>query len=279
MSVSSLGKFVLPTALISGAIFSSLTLPLILFGSEQITIQLKQEPIFIGRLRDIAAPYLGAAAAIGLVAGAATVGITGWRQSSRKSGQVEAQLADLQQHLQEKETQIEAILMSDPRLQATGLGFFLEETAPIPQLAAPAPAQPLVVSTAAPTLEAQVFPSSPQAVEPEVPPLNAQMATSPLHAAQTFLGYNRSRRVMPQPETPSPVLTPEMATAAAQVQLLHNQMKQIMLQIEGLQQRLQAESEETAGIPSSENASAMLTHLNQRIQKLESQWSVQRIAS
>src|SRR3712207_3688813 len=108
MSGSPLKKFVVTPVVISAAVFGALTLPLALLGSKPVTIQLQGEPVFYGQLRDVATPYLGLASAISLGAGIASVAVSGWRSSTRKSSQAEAQLSNLAQHLKEKEAELEA---------------------------------------------------------------------------------------------------------------------------------------------------------------------------
>src|SRR4028118_1176018 len=141
MSNSPLKKFVLTPVVISAAVFGTLTLPLALLGKQPVTIQLQQEPVFQGQLRDVATPYLGLASIISLGAGFASVAFTGWRRSTHKSSQVEAQLSDLAKHLQEKELQLEALKLSESRLVATGLNAFVDEDMPLEQALKTANAQ------------------------------------------------------------------------------------------------------------------------------------------
>src|SRR4028119_697171 len=102
MATSQLKKLVLTPIVVSAAVFATLTLPLAFFGTKPVTIQLQEEPIFYGKLRDVAAPYLGLASVVSLGAGLASVAVTGWRRSTRKSSQVEAQLSNLAQDLRER---------------------------------------------------------------------------------------------------------------------------------------------------------------------------------
>ena len=66
MTTSPLKKFVLAPVVLSAAVFSVLTLPLAVFVSQPVTIQLQEEPVFSGQLRDVATPYLGLASALSL---------------------------------------------------------------------------------------------------------------------------------------------------------------------------------------------------------------------
>lgn len=106
---NTLNKFVLAPVLISTTIFAVLTLPLCLFGKKTVTIQFQEEPVFQGQLRDISTPYLGLASVFSLGAGIASFALLGWRHSSRKSSQIEAQVSNLARNLQAKEAQIEVL--------------------------------------------------------------------------------------------------------------------------------------------------------------------------
>lgn len=130
MSTSPLKKFVLTPALISASVFAALSLPLAVLGSKPITIQLQQETVFYGKLRDVAIPYLGFIGTISVGAGVASVAIAGWQQTKRKSEEIEADLSALAQELKQKEAQLEALKLSEARLEASGLKAFLDEDVP-----------------------------------------------------------------------------------------------------------------------------------------------------
>ncbi len=117
MTTSLLQKFVLTPVLLSAAVFATLSVPLALFGKQPVTIQLQEEPVFSGQLRDISSPYLGMAAVLSLGAGFATVAVAGWRRSTSKSSLVEAQLLDLSKNIQQKERELEALKLSDSQLE------------------------------------------------------------------------------------------------------------------------------------------------------------------
>ncbi len=129
MSNSTLNKLVLTPVLLSATVLAILTLPLIFLNKKPITIQLQEEPIFQGQLRDISTPYLCLASVLSLGAGIASAAFSGWRISSRKSSQVEAQLSRLTQNIQEKEAQIEAFQRSESQMADSRLITFLDEAA------------------------------------------------------------------------------------------------------------------------------------------------------
>lgn len=226
MTTSPLKKFVLAPVVLSAAVFSVLTLPLAIFGSQPVTIQLQEEPVFSGQLRDVATPYLGLAGVLSLGAGIASVAVTGWQQSSRKSSQVEAQLAGLAQHLKEKEELLEALKLSESRLEASGLSAFLDEEATLQPVAktpavnfeASHPVMPLGVKT--------------QAVEtPVVPKKTVQEAIAKFPSVQNALGHTWTKAAA----TPS-----SRAIAPKDIEELNLQLQQIMSQVASLQTALAA---------------------------------------
>lgn len=230
MTSSPLKKFVLTPAVLSAAVFAALTLPLAVLGSKPVTIQFQKEPVFQGQLRDVATPYLGLASALSLGAGIASVAVTGWRISSRKSSQAEAQLSNLEQHLKEKEALLEQLKLSESRVAAAGLKAFVDEELPLEQsLKTPEANQdtrgmekPLVVTT------------QPLEVPPAaMPQVTVQAAAAKFASAQTFLGYTQSNslgKLSPQANSPTP----------GEVEELHTQLQQVMTQMASLQMALSA---------------------------------------
>jgi hypothetical protein len=226
-TLSDFTKLVLPATLLAGTVFSVLTAPLVMYGSEQIVVRFQDERIFDDRLKDIAAPYIGFAGLVSLSAGAASLGITGWRQAARRSHTSDGQIAALHQELQAKATQVEELLLSETRLEALGLGVFLQDDAPLvqtqpipPQPVAQARPQPvtksqpamakqtpgIVVQTSAPVIDALIFGAD------SLVPLHSRYAAnrqvqsvvSPLAAAQVVLGLSRAttQAVLPVPQPP-----------------------------------------------------------------------------
>ena len=172
MSNSTLNKLVLTPVLLSATVLAILTLPLVFLNKKPITIQLQEEPIFQGQLRDISTPYLCLASVLSLGAGIASAAFSGWQISSRKSSQVEAQLLRLTQNIQEKEAQIKALQSSESQLADSRLIAFLDEAA----FSKPVTTSPSFASTdqtSAPNLN-QV-PSSTLLPAPEIEELNSQL--------------------------------------------------------------------------------------------------------
>lgn len=244
MTASTLKKFVIPPVLLSAAIFSALTLPLAWLGSKPVVIELQEEPVFSGKLRDVAAPYLGLVSVLSLGAGVASVAATGWRQSHCKSAQFEEQLSDLQQHLKEKEELLEELRLSKSQVEAIGLNAFLDnevsESQSVSKDAAIKVAQPVVVATPVHVVEPLVIAAQAASPQPVPRQITAEAAASRFASAQTFLGYAQasraSRKVSAQAATPA-------APALPQVEELQIQMKHMVAQMEILQNALQTASQ------------------------------------
>lgn len=240
-----LKRLVLTPVLVSAAVFATLTLPLAFFGLKPITIQLQEEPIFSGQLRDIAAPYLGLTSVLSLGAGFASMAISGWRSSTHKSSQVEAQLSHLAQNLREKEAQLEALKLSESQLEAAGLSAFLDEPQQEPTKS------PVVDSVEAlppveapPQVEALVITESfaaPLIVSYTQSSRTVQGVSGLFANAQPFLGYARTRaKIVSQP---APIVT-QLAPldVSLDVRELHTKLEQIRAQMATLQNAIASTS-------------------------------------
>jgi hypothetical protein len=204
MTTSLLQKFVLTPVLLSAAVFATLSVPLALFGKQPVTIQLQEEPVFSGQLRDISSPYLGMAAVLSLGAGFATVAVAGWQRSTSKSSLVEAQLLDLAKHIQQRETQLEALKLSDFQLENSGLKAFVDEL-------------PIEVSNIASVSQAKSF------VDPLIittQGFQSQVAL-PDQATENFLNKAQAK----------PILSVK-SLAPKEVEELHTQLQQIMASVQ-----------------------------------------------
>lgn len=224
MTGTTLKKFVLTPVILSAAVFGALTLPLAAFGSKPVTIQFQQEPLFHGQLRDVASPYLGLTTALSLGVGLASISVTGWRHSARKSSNVEAELSELAKHLKAKEEEIEALKLSETQLEASQLNEFLTEEAPQQQV--------IQTQNHQPTVEPLVISTSPLDAQPVVPAsATPQAAAAKFASAQTFLGYTQSQSaVKPSAQANSPV--------SAEAEELHKQLQHIMAQMAAVQTAL-----------------------------------------
>ncbi|MEQ8540896.1 MAG: hypothetical protein RIB93_26005 [Coleofasciculus sp. D1-CHI-01] len=270
MTGSPLQRFLITPAVISTAVFGVLTLPLAIFGDQPVTIQLQDEPIFHGELRDpnVAMPYLGLVAVLGLTAGASSIAITGWRQSARKSAQTEAQLSSLEQNLKERDELLESLKAEESRLTASGLTSFLDEelqtgvqaspeeqpaqseSEPAPEQSQPEPAlslpqvtQPAPAPTPQPEVKPAPAPSSPPFVintslattpSESSTPATVQSAAAKFASAQSYMAY-ASKKAPSEPQNVTPALT------SSDLEKLQGQFQQIKEQMEFLNKAIQAQ--------------------------------------
>ncbi|MEQ8464421.1 hypothetical protein [Coleofasciculus sp. E1-EBD-02] len=119
-------KFFLTPVMILGSTFLILTSPLLFVGSSPIQISSENEPIFSGKVKDIAAPYLGLATLLSLGTSVGYVAVRGWRQSAHQAAITAQQMSVLEQELQAKETELVELKASQLQLMAEGLDGFLE---------------------------------------------------------------------------------------------------------------------------------------------------------
>lgn len=244
MTTPSLKKVLLPSILLAGTVFSSLTLPLVLSGSEPVVVQLKEEPLFVGDLKDIAAPYIGVATVLSLGAGLVSMSVAGWKSSSQKAQQIESKMFSLQQQLKEKEDHLEEILVSETRLHAAGLSFFLDEKTEShqPQTSSFIPVNTYSLATQNNTSLVEPVMPSPQAMNAVAPSQMhlSESAAVPSHPAQAPIGFAYADRAMAASleQSESAVSTDISVSAAFQVKQLQDQLKQIVNQVEQLQSAL-----------------------------------------
>lgn len=245
MTNSPLKKFVLTPLVISAAVFVALASPLSVIGSNTVTIYFQKEPLFQGKLREISTPYLLLAAALSGGAGMASIAITGWQLSSKKSSQAQAQVLELVQNLKDKEAQLEALKVSETRLEDAGLSDYVnEETSeneyvseeplqvneevvhqeeletPTVHLEVPTRIEPLVITTQ----PIEALPITPYQV-------TVQVAAYQFSCVHTFLGYSQMKATLKK----SQIVT---ASESHDVETLHTQLQQMMAQISSLQTTL-----------------------------------------
>jgi hypothetical protein len=117
---------ILSSTLLAGAVLSATLLPLVTLGSKPIIIQLEEKPVFVGPLRELAAPYVALATGLSLGVGAVSLSLLSWQQAARKMARREAEVAALQQQLTEKAASVEQLRFSSAKLQSSGLEQFLQ---------------------------------------------------------------------------------------------------------------------------------------------------------
>ena len=272
------GKFVLPSLFASGAVFTALSLPLVVYGSERVDLQITNEVGVSGVVKDFTAPYFGLSGLISLAVGGVGVTLAGISQSKKQAAVIEQQYLQSQQVQQGREAEIQAILSSDKALSSTGLNFFLDDTTPsihaasTPAVMAVLPnpviekaVRPAVTmmsmanATSAAIVEPVAMSITPEVPKPfsvsasipgiqpvKVPQVTVQNSISPLPAAQGFLGFMRASQSIPSAALAWLEEDNQAPQAAVQLQDLQSQLNLLMGQIEQLQSSLQPQAQPQA---------------------------------
>lgn len=118
-------KSLMSSAVLTGVVFCSATVPLAALNSKTVTVQVNEQPVMMGQLQDFAPPYLGFATLLSLGTGIVSLSALGWRQSAKKLESATDKAKSLEQKLQEQAYAIENLKFSDRRLIASGLDTFL----------------------------------------------------------------------------------------------------------------------------------------------------------
>ncbi|AKG22357.1 hypothetical protein [Calothrix sp. 336/3] len=233
MTLSALVKFVLPPVFASATVFSLMTLPLAIVGDQEINVRFQEEPFFSGKLRDVATPYVILSTALSLGAGVCATAICGWRNSSRKSSQVQEHLSSLEKELQEKEQLLKELMLSESRLQISGLNHFLEVETSLPahsqqQTVSHRLTQPIVMQT-------PVAISQPIHEQSSNHTVNAASAFS---SAQTFRGYAQTNIQSTENSTAVNRKKPVSVTTL-EFEELQQQLREMMRQMQAMQENMQ----------------------------------------
>jgi hypothetical protein len=254
MSLSALQKFFLPPIIASFGVFSLMSFPLAALGEKQIAIRFQEEPIFYGKLRDVAIPYVILSTALSIGAGVSAAAFCGWRHSSRKSAKYQQELSSLEQHLKEKESLLKELKLSEPRLQISGLKAFLDDEVPLEPalLANTLPttiSQPVAVQAPAVIYE-QPVDSVPHVVTKQNTTKAAKSvaASSNFPSAQTFLSYaqtnpNNTQEPVAADQQRKTTITP------SEFEELQKQLREMMLQMQRMQYNLQVIPQPTNSAP------------------------------
>lgn len=211
---SPLKKYILPAFLLPSAVFAISTLPLAMLSKQQVAIDIQEETVFTGQLRDISTPYLAAATAVSVTVGIAGVAVTGWKQSKNKSSELEAQLEEQQNALKKKEEQIEELKLSPSVLEAAGLESFLEEIRREPQ-----PVMVAVMAEPLPEISVQIEEVLESKSEPESEPPQLQVL-----------------------QFPKAAVTPAQPSGIDEIQ---TRLQQLQTQLETLQKAVSSEPQST----------------------------------
>lgn len=176
----------LSSVVLAGAVFSVTALPLVTLGSKPVTVQLEERPVFVGQLRELAAPYLALATGVSLGIGVVSLAVSSWRHAAYKLERNEAEIATLKQQLDEKNALIERLRFADTKLQSSGLEQFLQVEELVAPLSHNSSMHPSTLPSRSPTAS----------TSSTIPASNYQVAS--IH--QTTSGSGRSP--IPQPKIP-----------------------------------------------------------------------------
>ncbi len=248
----SIPRYLLSSTALSGAVFCAATIPMATLDSKPVTIQVDDDPVFVGQMKELAAPYLSLATAVSLGMGVMTLTMLGWSRSSSKLSQTKDEMVKLQKELQERDALVEQLKFSDARLEASGLSSFIDEEpeterayAPNQAVIAPsmpqpreivpsaqhqtAQRQPYHVSTVAPVDRAIALPQ-PSRRQP------AKQAAAAMPSAQVMNGFVRPSAMASRQDRSSAATAPSSEHDATQLNELLSNLKQVMAQVEKLHQ-------------------------------------------
>jgi hypothetical protein len=252
MSLSALQKFFLPPIIASLGIFSAMSFPLATLGEKQITVQFQEEPIFYGRLRDVAIPYVVLTTVLSIGAGVSAGAFGAWRHSSRKSVKFQKELLNLEKNLQDKDALIKELKLSESRLQVSGLKAFLDDETPfeptlISSTLTTTETPPITVPQLVPTYEQQIN-SVPLTAKQQNTnqPSKTIAATSGFASAQTFMSY-------------APTNTNSTNNDASQITITPSEFEELQKQIREMIYQMQTMQDSLRVIPQATNAEAKVT--------------------
>ena len=127
------GKYLLPSLLASGAAFTALSLPLVVYGNERVDFQLSETVGVSATVQELAAPYLGLSGLASVAIGGGTMTAIAIRRARKNALATEQSILSEKESLEIRERSLQEALMSDSGLMKSGLGFFLDDTATTPQ--------------------------------------------------------------------------------------------------------------------------------------------------
>ncbi|RUS96181.1 hypothetical protein DSM106972_088520 [Dulcicalothrix desertica PCC 7102] len=261
MSLSALGKFILPPVIAAAGVFSAMSLPLAMMGDKPVGIRYEEEPVFDGRIRDIAPPYVVFVTALSFGVGIGVAAIGGWRTSARKSSLFQHQLTTLEDDLQQKDKLLKELKLSESRLQVSGLASFLDDEVPFDQPALkalpavvnqPVVQEPVIAQTSAqkyqqyspssvptmapkpmatPKVAARVMPSQPTTVT------SVASSFASAASAQAFLNYDKPNQVADKASVNDSHIQP--LTSEGSFEAIQQQLREMMEQMRAMQNSMQ----------------------------------------
>ncbi len=127
MSELSFGKLIVPALLTTGAVFTALSAPVMMFAEAPLNISQGRSQLYDGTVRDAAFPYLVLAGATSVGLGISGVAMAGWRKSAKRANALDAAIDTQQQRRLDREAHLKASLASESYLANSGLDFFLAD--------------------------------------------------------------------------------------------------------------------------------------------------------
>jgi hypothetical protein len=184
MPANSFGKFLIPAALSTGAVFSALMTPLLMFSDQSVTFSNSEGQIAGLTLKDVSAPYTGIVGLISLGLGASSIAAAGLRSSARQGAQAHETFLARQQQLEAREAALQQALTSEHFLDQSGLSFFLEDEASsdIEPVLHPGLTPAAAAPTAAPVSAAPVSAAPVSAAPVSAAPVSAALVSAPIVA-------------------------------------------------------------------------------------------------
>ncbi len=245
MTLSRLTKLIVPPVFAATTVFAAMTVPLAAIGDKQININFQGETLFFGKLRDVALPYVVIATGLSLGAGISTIAMYGWRKSSRKSAEIEQQLSQLEKHLQHKEELLKEFKLSETRLQVSGLDNFLDEQVSSQASQSYSTLNPRSLSQSVSTnTQPKIETVSPSLAQRKRQDTTTVDAASAFASAQNFLGYTQSNSNIKK-EIANISQANQTSIKSSEFEQLQRQLKDMMLQMQAMQNYLPSISEST----------------------------------
>jgi hypothetical protein len=127
MSDLSFGKLIIPALLTTGAVFTALSAPVVMFAETPLNISQGKTQLYDGPVRDAALPYLMLAGATSVGLGISGVAMAGWRKSSKQAAALSDAIESQEQRRLARAAHLNATLASESYLVKSGLDFFLED--------------------------------------------------------------------------------------------------------------------------------------------------------
>jgi hypothetical protein len=119
-----LKKILLPTVVISGTLLACFGILLATQGSKRIDIQLENNQVFYGELRDVVSPPVGALVSVGVALGVASA--LGWQQSRHRRAELEQKVLQMQSQISNKDAQIQELKVAPSSPMLSKLEWFLD---------------------------------------------------------------------------------------------------------------------------------------------------------